>query len=49
MRNEIWHFTNDFNKLPARDVLQNILRDDRWNYDKAELELSQDIKLLGFP
>lgn len=46
MENEIWHFTDDFNKLPARDVLKNILRDDRKNYNRAELELGEDIKLL---
>lgn len=46
MGNEIWHLTDDFNKLPARDVLKNILRDDRKNYDRAELELGEDIKLL---
>ncbi|MFC1949558.1 hypothetical protein ACFLW0_05245 [Chloroflexota bacterium] len=46
MENEIWHLNTDFNTLPARDGLQNILRDDRKNYDKAELELGEDIKLL---
>jgi len=46
MGNEIWHLTDDFNKLPARNVLKNILRDDRKNYDRAELELGKDIKLL---
>ncbi len=46
MGNKIWHLTDDFNKLPARDVLKNILRDDRKNYDRAELELGEDIKLL---
>jgi len=46
MGNELWHLTDDFEKLPARDVLRNILRDDRRNYDRAELELGEDIKLL---
>ena len=46
MGNEIWHLTDDFSKLPARDVLKNILRDDRRNYDRAGLELGEDIKLL---
>jgi len=46
MGNEIWHLTDDFNKLPARDVLKNILRDDRKNYDRAELELAEDIELM---
>lgn len=46
MGNEIWHLTDDFSKLPARDVLKNILRDDRKNYDRAESELGEDIKLL---
>lgn len=46
MEEKIWHLTDDFNKLPARDVLKNILRDDRKNYDKAESELGEDIKLL---
>ncbi len=46
MENEIWHLTDDFNKLPARDVLKNILRDDRKNYERAESELGDDIKLL---
>lgn len=47
MGNEIWHLTDDFNKLPARDVLKNILSDDRKNYDRAESELSEDIELLN--
>ncbi len=38
--------TDDFNKLPARDVLKNILRDDRKNYDRAESELSEDFEFL---
>jgi hypothetical protein len=46
MANEIWHLTNDFLKLPAREVLKNILRDDKRNYDRAVSELSEDIKLL---
>ncbi|MFC2022179.1 hypothetical protein ACFLTR_03095 [Chloroflexota bacterium] len=46
MEEKIWHLTDDFNKLPARDALKNILRDDRKNYDRAELELGEDIKLL---
>ncbi len=46
METEIWHLSDDFDKLPARDVLKNILRDDRKNYDRAESELSEDIKLL---
>lgn len=46
MGNEIWHLTDDFTKLPAVDVLKNILRDDRKNYDRAESELGADIKLL---
>ena len=46
MEEKIWHLTDDFNKLPARDVLKNILRDDRKNYDRAESELGEDIKLL---
>ncbi len=46
MEEEIWHLTDDFGKLPAKDVLKNILRDDRGNYEKAESELGEDIKLL---
>ena len=46
MGNEIWHLTDDFIKLPARDVLRNILRDDRRNFERAESELAEDIKLL---
>lgn len=46
MGDGIWHLTHDFKKLPARDVLGNILRDDKRNYDRAELELGEDIKLL---
>jgi len=46
MVNEIWHLTDDFNRLPARDVLRNLIRDDRKNSEKAESELSEDIKLL---
>ncbi len=46
MEERIWYLTDDFNKLPARDVLKNILRDDRQNYDRAESELGEDIKLL---
>jgi len=44
--NEIWHLTDDFTKLPARDVLNNILRDDRKNFEIAESKLAEDIKLL---
>jgi hypothetical protein len=29
MGNGIWHLTDDFTKLPAKDVFSNILRDDR--------------------
>jgi len=46
MGNEIWHLTDDFTKLPAREVLNNILRDDRKNFERAESELAEDIKLL---
>jgi hypothetical protein len=46
MGNEIGHLTDDFTKLPARDVLKNILRDDRSNFERAESELAEDIKLL---
>jgi hypothetical protein len=46
MDNEIWHLTNDFDRLPAREVLGNILRDDRYNYQRAELELGEEIRLL---
>jgi hypothetical protein len=46
MEEYIWHLTNDFNKLPPRDVLKNILGDDRKNYDRAESELGEDIRLL---
>jgi hypothetical protein len=46
MEDEIWHLTNDFCKLPASDVLKNILIDDRKNYEKAQSELGEDIKLL---
>ena len=46
MGNEIWHFTNDFTKLSAEEVLKNLIDDDRRNYDRAVLELSEDIKLL---
>lgn len=46
MEENIWHLANDFNKLPPRDVLKNILRDDKKNYDRAESELAEDIKLL---
>jgi hypothetical protein len=46
MGNEIWHLTDDFTKLPARDILKNILRDDRRNFERAESELTEDIKLL---
>jgi len=47
MENEIWHLTDGFNKLPATDALNSILRDDRKNYDRAESELSEDIELLS--
>jgi hypothetical protein len=47
MGNEIGHLTDDFTKLPARDVLKNILRDDRSNFERAESELAEDIKLLN--
>lgn len=47
MKEKIWHLTDDFNKLPAREGLKNILRDDRKNYDRAESELGEDIELLN--
>lgn len=47
MEEKIWYLTYDFNNLPARDVLKNILRDDRKNYDRAESELGEDIELLN--
>lgn len=46
MEEKIWHLTDDFNKLPAREVLKNIFRDDRGNSERAESELGEDIKLL---
>ena len=46
MEENIWHLSNDFNKLPTRDVLRNIIRDDRENSERAESELSADIELL---
>lgn len=46
MEEKIWHLTDDFNKLPARDVFKNIIRDDRKNSERAESELGEDIKLL---
>jgi hypothetical protein len=46
MEDELWHFTSDFNELPAKDVLKNILRDDKKNYERAESELGEDIDLL---
>lgn len=46
MESEIWHLTDDFTKLPAKDILNNILRDDKKNYDRAEAELGGDLELL---
>ncbi len=46
MENTIWHFDNNFTKLSAEEILKNLLDDDRKNYDRAMLELSEDIKLL---
>ena len=46
MATEIWHLADDFTKLPARDVLDNVLRDDRKNSERAESELAADIRLL---
>ena len=46
MEEKIWHLTDDSNTLPPRDLLKNIIRDDKGNYEKAELELGADIKLL---
>ena len=43
MVNDMWYLKDDFLKLPARDVLRNILGDDRKNYDRAESELSEEI------
>ncbi|HJX13833.1 MAG TPA: hypothetical protein VJ377_09975 [Dehalococcoidales bacterium] len=43
---EIWHLSHDFHKFPARDVLKNIIIDDRKNLERAESELSEDITLL---
>lgn len=46
MQEEIWHIAHDFTKLPAKDILKSVLADDRKNYERAELELSEDIRLL---
>jgi len=46
MEQEIWHITGDFSKLLAKDVLRNVVRDDKKNYDRAESELGEDIELL---
>ena len=46
MDNEIWHLTDDFNKLSAKDVLNNILIADKKIYERAESELAEDIRLL---
>ena len=46
MEGSIWHLTDGFNKLPAREVLKGILRDDKRNNERAEAELIEDIKLL---
>lgn len=46
MDTEMWYLTDNFNKLPAKDVLKNVLGDDKRNYERAELELIEDIKLL---
>lgn len=43
---EIWHLSSDFGNLSSEDVLRNIIRDDRANYEKAESELNQYIELL---
>ena len=47
MEEKIWHLTDGFNELPAREGLKNILRDDMKNYDRAESELGEDIELLN--
>ena len=46
MRNNIWHITDDFEKLPVREVLRHIFRDDRRNYKRAELEFHEDISRI---
>ncbi|MBI4187009.1 MAG: hypothetical protein HY530_05820 [Chloroflexi bacterium] len=46
MKENIWYLANDFNKLPPGDVLKNILEDDKKNYDRAESDLYEDIRLL---
>jgi hypothetical protein len=46
MKENIWYLSNDFNKLPPRDFLKKIIGEDKGNYEKAELELGADIKLL---
>ncbi len=46
MEEEVWYLTDDFNKLPAKYVLKNIIKDDKGNFDRAESELAEDIGLL---
>jgi hypothetical protein len=46
MEEKIWYITNDFEKKPARDVLNNIIADDKKNLDRSEAELKEDIGLL---
>jgi hypothetical protein len=46
MKEKIWYLRNDFTKLPAKDILESTLEDDRKNYDRAITELEQEIKIL---
>ena len=46
MEESFWHLADDLNKLPAKEVLKNILRDDKRNSERAEAEFIEDIKLL---
>lgn len=46
MKDEIWHIQGGFQNKAPKDVLEQLLKDDKANYDRAESELSATIELL---
>ncbi|MBI2980311.1 MAG: hypothetical protein HYY41_05765, partial [Chloroflexi bacterium] len=43
---EVWHISSSLLSQPAKEVLSALISDDKKNYEKAEQEFSDDLKLL---
>lgn len=43
---DIWHMSGSFLSRPAKEVLSSLISDDKKNYEKAEQQFGNDLKLL---